>query len=114
MLVRTNASGAALPQSVNGARCQVAVASENELFGNGIDTNYVQNDQVLIDVLRSGCVFNGIVRAGTPAIADRAFVTSDGGGGIKTGTTDNAIGRALGAVNNATGSTAVRLKVDVL
>lgn len=115
MLVEIDASSSdAKPQTGDGARCQVAVAFENEIFGNGIDVAYIEDDQVLYDIYPSGSEFLGYVAAATSAIANRAFVTPDGAGGLKTGTAANGIGIALEAVDNSGGSTFVRIKVEAL
>ena len=113
----------AKPQSTADARVQVAVAFENELFGNGISginvvdnttVSYKENSQVLFDTLPRGCEFLGFLPAGAAAIANRALVTSDGAGGVKEGTAANAIGIALEEVDNSTNTESSHIKIEAL
>lgn len=100
------------------------VALENELFGQGIDDNYVANDRVLIEVLVPGCEFNALIGAAAPAIVIGDILEIGAVAGtlqkVETATATPQDERnaarfmALEAVDNSGGGTAVRCLVEVL
>ena len=98
-------------------------AIENEVFGAGISTAYVNNDNVLYGVFQPGDEVYALVAAAAGAIVIGDFLESDGAGGLRKVVTDTAtdqsernslVAKAMEAVDNSAGGTAVRLLVEIL
>jgi len=91
------------------------VAVENQLTGGDIDTAYASGDTVLCVLPAKGDTFYGFIPAGANvAIGDRLL--NDGSGNfsaVTAATGKHEAVMALQAVNNSSGSTAVRCKFRV-
>lgn len=114
--------------STAGGAAAKAFAVENDLVGDGIDTNYSSGDRVQYEVLPAGAEVYALVAASATAIPVGSPVISDGDGtvavyaaqdvdegGSATYTiyADSIVGYALEAVDNSGGGSAVRIKIEV-
>lgn len=114
--------------AVAGGNTARAFAIENEVIGNGIDVAYIANDNVLYGIFQPGDEVYALVAAAASAIVIGDEVESAGDGTVRkatafaqSGTTPFAvtaagtvIGRALQAVDNSAGGTAVRLLIEII
>lgn len=122
--------------STSAEKCAVRVATEYEKTGRGIDDDYSSGDALEYETLESGdeffgLVFDGSNAAGTSAdlsananisVGDRLVVYAGNGenGNLRNLDTGNgdaegaAIVEALEAVDNSSGSSPARIRVEVL
>src|SRR3954453_23615597 len=94
----------------------IAVAFENEMFGQGIDTDYVTGDNVIYRWLEAGSEWNALVPAGAAAIALGDNLIPGAGGGVVpgAGTSIASVGIAQEAVNNSGSGSEARILVRVI
>lgn len=110
-----------------GGPCEKKFAKENSydgghmsidglsISGGTIDDNYVTGDTVFIHTAMPGDVIYGLVPASASAIVLSDYLTSNGNGMVKKGaTTDYRIARPLEAVDNSSGTTPVRIRMEIL
>jgi hypothetical protein len=98
-------------------------AIENEVIGKGIDDDYAANDNVYFVHLAPGSVVYARVAAAAAAIAIGDYLESAGNGTLRKASASAAtseaqragiVARALEAVDNSGGGSAVRIKAEVL
>jgi len=89
-------------------------ALERQEMGQGINVAYSSGDRVKVGSFSKGDRVYAFIPA-TANIPIDGLLTSNGDGTMKTkGATDAAWGKALEAVNNAAGGTAVRIRMEVM
>ena len=114
-LIALTSANKLIKHAVAAAKAQTMFAIENEVFGQGIDVNYVVNDNVLYGVFRPGDEVNALVAAAAPAIVIGDYVESAGNGTVrKVATVATAIGMARQAVDNSAGGAPARLLIEIL
>lgn len=110
------------PHSTAAANARKAFAVENDLVGDGIDTDYAVGERVQYEVFGSGCEVYALVAAAATAITKGAALESAGDGTLRILTTDAAtddtqrdsvVAYALEAVDNSAGGTEARIKVEI-
>jgi hypothetical protein len=118
MLLNFRSDGKVEPAAALTNNAEVAVALENQHFGQGIDTDYAVGDNVEYRIFQAGAEFNGLVNAAAPAIALNDLLTWDANGCVKkfTGAAGSATVamRAKEALDNSAGATKARLIVEVI
>jgi hypothetical protein len=114
MLVDVNSSDQLIPHAGAGAPSIKAWAVENDLEGKEIGDNYVANDYVQSEIMRTGDEVLGFLQAGSAAvvIGDKLEAHSDGS--LKKLASGVAIAQALEALDNSAGGAMARLKMRVL
>lgn len=122
-LVELMSTGKLRKHATAAAVCSAMFAREEEYVGGGIDTDYAALDQVSYWVGTKGDRFYALVAASASAIVIGDMLESAGDGTLRKTTHDVAsattaaawpIARAVEAVDNSGGGSAVRLKVEVL
>lgn len=95
-------------------------ALEREMTGDDKDEAYAASDTVLFVVAQPGTQIHALVAAAAAAIAVGDNLESAGNGTVRKATTDTAtddtqrnslVGKALEAVDNSAGGSAVRIKI---
>lgn len=86
-LVEFTSAGKYQRQSVDGMRVMRSFAVENELFGKGLDTDYADGDQLLVESCTPGMEVYATVAANAAAIAVGDRVVAAGDGTVKKWTT---------------------------
>lgn len=81
-LLKLDSNGELVVQTVIG-RVPPIFAVENDLIGNDIDDNYVDNDFVQAEILGPGCEVNALVAASAAALVIGDYVESAGDGTVK-------------------------------
>jgi len=98
-------------------------AIENEVIGDGIDDNYAANDNCLYIIPQRGSWVYARLAAAAAAIVIGDYLESAGDGTLRKAAVDAAtdntqrvsiVARALEAVDNSGGGSAVRIKVEVI
>lgn len=121
--VAVDASGTLVVHGTADANASKAIAVENEVFGRGIDNNYVAGDMVLYEVLVPGSEVKAIVAVGTAAITVGDYLSSAGDGTVKpvaaSAATSQAqragiIGVALESVDNSVGGAPVPIHMEII
>lgn len=111
--VHSTAAGNAVPM----------FAKENDVIGNEITEAYVATDQVQMVIPQRGSEIYALVAAGAAAIVIGNYLESAGDGTLRLTATNAAtantlragiVARALEAVDNSGGGSAVRIKVEIL
>lgn len=121
-LITVNTSGLVVrhPTAADGGR--KAFALENFVNGDGIDDDYAEDDTVQYAVCHSGEEVYARVAANATAITLGAALESAGNGTLRIQSTDaatdnternNVFGYALEAVDNSSGGTPTRIRVEV-
>lgn len=124
-LLNINSSGLLIRHASAARRAPALFAVENDLVGKTIDDNYVANDYVQAEYLRTGDEVYALVAASASAIVIGDYLESDGAGGLRkiTDFTDaeldtiggGAIAMALQAVDNSgNASSRARIKVVII
>ena len=127
-LVMVNSSNLLVRHSTAKGQAMPAFAVENDLEGKTIDDNYVVNDYVQSEIMRTGDEILARVAASASAIVIGDFLESAGDGTLRkltpssqSGTTPFAVtpaglavAQAIEAVDNSAGGSAVRIKVRIL
>jgi hypothetical protein len=122
-LVDRNSSGEYVVHAVAAGNAAPSFALENELFGNGIEVAYAQNDQCIVAHCPRGAWVYALVAAAASAIVIGDYLESAGDGTLRKLTAAAAtsqasrasvVARAVQAVDNSGGGTAARIKVEVL
>jgi|6_EtaG_2_1085325.scaffolds.fasta_scaffold00556_17 hypothetical protein len=105
-----------------GKNSQRIFALENVANAEGIADAYASGESVRGLYAQSGMLVNALVAATATAITEGAALESDGDGTLRIATTDAAtddtqreavVGYANEAVDNSTGTTVVRIEVEV-
>lgn len=113
-LVILNSSG----QLIRNATAAIAVvprfAVENDLVGKSITDDYVVNDYVQSEILRSGNEVYAFVAAAASAIVVGNRLEADASGGLRILASGVALAVALEAVDNSGGASRARIKVVLL
>lgn len=97
-------------------------AAENELFGDGIDTAYAADDNVLMWHATSGDEINALVAAAAGAIVIGDRLESAGDGTLRkhaaaapaAANVNGAVAIAMEAVDNSGGGSEARIRVMIL
>lgn len=98
-------------------------ADINPEIGRGLDTDYADGDQIRVAFCAPGVEVNALVAAGADAITAGDYLESAGDGTLRLVATDTdtpqglregIVARALEAVDNSGGGSAVRIKVEVV
>lgn len=130
MLVDTDSTGVIL----HGDAAENAVpafAVENEVVGEGIDTDYVAESNCIYEVMQRGTEVHALVAASAVAIVEGDFLESDGAGMLRllvdepavadtvaVGLISNSraanVARAMEAVDNSGGGVPARIIVEVV
>ena len=98
----------------NNANCRRAVAVENLSIGGDIDTAYATGDTVLYASFSMGSEALLVLAAGEAAIVIGDRLTPTNIGTVKkAASTDYIAAYAMEAINNATGTTQVFIKVEI-
>lgn len=79
MLIELDSNGDALKQTADGDVCEKAVAVEDALQGNTINTVYAENTRVQYDIYSSGSIANVRIASGE-TVSQGDFLVSNGGG----------------------------------
>ena len=118
MLIEVAAAGTVAAHGTAQGSAQRLFAIENLGNAGVVDTAYATGDNTHTYAATNGDRIYALVSAGTAAIAAGDLLASDGAGGVITATgaagNSKLIGRALEAVDNSGGGTAVRIKLEVL
>ena len=94
----------------------------NPGVGRALDDNYADEDQINVYYAHSGDEINALVAASAPAIAvgntleaaaDGTVIVVTADSATGNGERDSTIGYAVEAVDNSSGSSAVRIKIEV-
>lgn len=119
-LIEIVAAGAQV-HSAEGKRAPIQVADFADFVGNGIETAYVAGDTVKYMIPVAGSRLFMLLAAGeNVAVNDRLVSNGDGTlreavvAGSTADDTDGQLFMAVEAKNNASGATAVRVRVQVL
>lgn len=99
--------------STAGAATPAAYACERDEMGNGISVAYAINDVVKVAVLAPGDRVQAFIASGQN-IAENARLESAGNGTLRVLAAGTPIARALDAVNNASGPSDARIRVEVI
>ena len=114
MLVTRTATGVR-PHNVAGGAATPSFAVENDLIGGDIADNYAIGANVIFRTFASGSAVYALAHAGGAAIAVNALLKSGGDGTLElAGDDEVVVARALEAVDNSGGGSAVRIKVEVI
>jgi hypothetical protein len=113
-VIKKDANGQVLKHATANGGGQLWVAQEDRLQGRTINTAYAVGDRVRYHIPQPGDRLLCRVTALTAAIANNAPLTSDGAGGVKTGTlgTHEILGFALEAVDNSAGEADEFIRVE--
>jgi len=97
-----------------GADVRRAFAVENDIEGLDLSSNYATGNRCLYAVFQAGHEVSALVAASAPAIVvgDSLSVTASGTV-AKSGATHTVIGYALQNVDNSSGTSTVRIKMEV-
>ena len=114
MLITRTATGVR-PHNVAGGAASPAFAVENDLIGGDIADAYAIGGNVIFRTFAAGSAVYALAHAGGAAIAANALLKSGGDGTLElAGDDEVVVARALEAVDNSGGGTAVRIKVEVI
>lgn len=122
-LIDLNSSNKLIKHAGAAKTASATFAIENEVFGKGIDTAYVADDNVLYGIFNAGDEVYALVAAAASAIVIGDELESAGNGTIRKVATDTAtsqderqsiVGRALQAVDNSAGASAVRILIEIV
>jgi hypothetical protein len=116
MLCRFTTADQFAVHNVAAKKCAPCFALENELFGKGIDDNYVSGDLVQTETFSGGDWALALLAAGATAIDEGDYLVSAGDGTLQKTTSeyDDAIAVAMQAVNNSGGSDLARIMVMII
>lgn len=98
-------------------------AIENNVVGQGIDTDYPIGDNVIAGAMHSGDEVYALVSAAAAAIVVGDDLESDGAGKLRKATVNAAtaqtqrsgiVAKSLQALDNSGGGTTARLKVSII
>ena len=114
MLITRTATGVR-PHNVAGGAASAMFAVEDSKLGNDIDDDYAVGDQCTFAEFMPGSSVYALAHAGGAAISANDLLKSGGDGTLELASTDEvAVARALEAVDNSGGGSAVRIKVEVI
>jgi len=115
-LVRLKSDGTFIPYDRAGKRASAQFAVEQELFGKGIDDDYVSGDLVQTEVFKSGDRVLAFLAADAAAVVEGDLLQPAGDGSVQITGTDyaEACVQALESVDNSAGSSIARIMVMVL
>ena len=128
MLVEQSADGSFLKNNANGTPTLNLIAIENSINGKDKDTVYANGETVYARAVAPGMIVQGKLAASAAAIAYGDILTGDGDGGLKKAVAASQLGtptfvvtpashplyKAVEAVDNSGGATAVFIKVQAL
>ncbi len=113
-LIARNSAGKFIPHGSSGGSVMPMFAVENDLAGEGIDTDYAISDQVRGRVFSPGGEVFAFLTAGE-SVAIGATLESDGIGGLQAETSGIVIAIALEAVDrSASGVARGRIKIETV
>lgn len=104
-LIIVNSSNAAIRHATAGGVAESMFAIENEIFGNGTNTDYATNDRVLAESCHSGMQVNVSIAAAAAAIVIGDQLESAGDGSLRKKAAGTALATAMEAVDNSAGGT---------
>lgn len=107
------ASGTVAVNATADAAAQKLFAQCDQATAGDVTKPYAVGETVSYGAYHAGQEVYGLVAASAAAIADGSPVTSAGDGTLKVGTVTNAVGYAIGAIDNSGGSAAVRILIRV-
>jgi hypothetical protein len=119
-LIQYNSSSKFIKHATAAGSQSRMFAAENEVFGDGIDVAYANNDNVLAWQCFPGDEINALVAAAASAIVVGDYVESAGDGTVRkvatsAGTSqasrNSTVGQALEALDNSGGGAAARLRI---
>jgi hypothetical protein len=122
-LITLNSSNKLIKHATAAGNTNATFAIENEVFGKGVDDNYVANDNVLYGIFQPGDEVLALVAASAGAIVIGDYLESAGNGTLRkvataaaTADTGRAsiIAKALQAVDNSGGATPARILVEIV
>jgi hypothetical protein len=98
-------------------------AVENEVVGGDIDDAYLDEDNVLAEVMQPGSEVYAFLPANAAAVVIGDYLESDGTGRLRKAVTDAAtddtqrvsvVATALEAIDNSANGSPVRIRVEIL
>lgn len=115
MLLTRTATGVR-PHNAASQTATPMFAVENAAVGAGIGDDYAIGAQCIFKTFAPGSSVYALAHAGGAAIAVNALLMSGGDGTLElaTNTNDIVIARALQAIDNSSGSTPVRIRVEII
>lgn len=122
-LIDLNSSNRLIKHAGAAKTASARFAIENEVFGQGIDVAYINNDNVLYGIFRPGDEVNALVAPSASAIVIGDELESAGNGTLRKVATDTATSQdernavvaiALQAIDNSAGGTAARILVEIV
>ena len=122
-LMSLNSSNRLIKHAVAAGNSNATFAIENEVFGQGIDVAYANNDNVLYGIFAPGDEVNALVAASAAAIVIGDYLESAGNGTLRKVTTAAAtadtsrssiVAKALQAVDNSAGGSQARILVEIV
>lgn len=115
MLLRFTSTDQLAVHASQGKHCAACFALENELFGKGIDDNYVTGDLVQSETFAPGDWVLALLPAAAAAVAEGDSLVSNGDGTLikTTSEYDDSIAVAMQAVDNSGGGTPARIMVMI-
>ena|ERR1700740_3006869 len=113
-LVTLNSSDQLVVHGTAAVQTPSLYAQENDLVGNGIDTNYVSGDYVQAEYLPVGSIVYALVAAGAAAIVKGDKLESAGNGTLRKLASGVAIAVSRDAVDNSGGGSPARIRALII